>query len=413
MALTWLPDWLGRWRLTGRRGRPGLCRPARAGIRPRLEVLEARDLPSPLGPQRTYAAGSGPAAVAVADFNGDGYTDIVVANRNDNTVSVLLGDGHGSFQAPQTFSTGNQARSLAVGDFWRDGNVGLVVGSTGGAVNVLRSSGDGTFQAPQTVVHGDEFTSVAVADLSSDGNPGIVVADGGLAVVRVLVGNGDGTFRPETDYRVGAFPIAVAVADFNGNGNPDVVVANNEAGTVSVLLDIGVIGVRPAPAVRSVVVNDGSAQRSIVTSLTVTFDATVTLGPGAFELTRQDGGTVPVNVSDSVVNGQTVAVLTFSGADIIGGSLVDGRYTLTVRADPVHAADGQTLAADHVTTFFRLFGDSNGAGAVDFEDLRRFATTFGKRAGDPGYLACFDYNGDGRVDLGDLAQLLLRLGQRV
>ena len=412
MALTWLPDWLGRWRLTGRRGRPGLCRPARAGIRPRLEVLEARDVPSPLAPANTFAVGAFPSAVAVADFNGDGNTDIVTANAG-GTVSVLLGDGHGSFQAPQTFSTGNQARSLAVGDFWRDGNVGLVVGSTGGAVNVLRSSGDGTFQAPQTVVHGDEFTSVAVADLSSDGNPGIVVADGGLAVVRVLVGNGDGTFRPETDYRVGAFPIAVAVADFNGNGNPDVVVANNEAGTVSVLLDIGVIGVRPAPAVRSVVVNDGSAQRSMVTSLTVTFDGIVTPDPGAFELTRQRGGTVAVNVSASVVNGQTVAALTFSGADIIGGSLPDGRYTLTVRANKVHNAAGQTLAADHVTPFFRLFGDSSGNGAVGVEDFIRFASTYGKREGDPAYLTYFDYNGDGRVDFGDLVQLLLRIGKRV
>ena len=160
------------------------------------------------------------------------------------------------------------------------------------------------------------------------------------------------------------------------------------------------------------VVNDGAAQRSMVTSLTVTFNTVVTFDPGAFELRRQGHGPVKVQVDTSVVDGRTVAVLTFAGPGIVNGSLPDGDYTLTVRADYVHDASGEALAADSVTRFFRRFGDSDGNGVVDRKDLARFLGALGKRQGEAGYLSYFDYDGDGRIDLADLTQLLLRLGKR-
>ena len=175
-----------------------------------------------------------------------------------------------------------------------------------------------------------------------------------------------------------------------------------------------------APSVTNVVFNDGSAQRSMVTSITVTFSSIVTLAPRAFEVVRQEGGTFNPNVTETVVDGRSVDTLTFSGANIIGGSLPDGHYTLTIRGSQVHdsssglALDGAgtgTAGTDHVDSFFRLFGDADGDGHVDLLDLLSFAGTFGKRAGDQGFLAYFDYNGDGRVDLGDLVQLLRRVGR--
>jgi hypothetical protein len=169
--------------------------------------------------------------------------------------------------------------------------------------------------------------------------------------------------------------------------------------------------------VASVVVNDGSRQRSMVTSLTVTFSTVVALDADAFVLVRQGGGVVQLNVSQAVVDGRSVDTLTFSGAGIIGGSLADGHYTLTIHGRLVHDDFGHVLdgsgrgvaGSDGFDTFFRLFGDADGDGRVDLGDLLRFAGTLGKRAGDPGYLWYFDYNGDGRVDLGDLLQLLRRL----
>jgi dienelactone hydrolase len=169
--------------------------------------------------------------------------------------------------------------------------------------------------------------------------------------------------------------------------------------------------------VEGVQVNDGSAQRSMVNSLTVTFNRVVTIDPGAFDLRRQDASLVGLNILTSVVDGRTVAALTFTGSDVIGGSLADGRYTLTVRADRVHDRWGRDLdgdgdgsaGGDRVDGFFRLFGDSDGDGHVDVGDLHTFLSTFGKRAGDPGYLWYFDYDGDGRVGVADLLQLLARL----
>jgi hypothetical protein len=178
-------------------------------------------------------------------------------------------------------------------------------------------------------------------------------------------------------------------------------------------------GTYQLPGVQSVVVNDGSAQRSMVNSLTVTFSTVVHLDPGAFELVRQEGGVIQFDVSEAVVDGHSVDTLTFTGVGIIGGSLADGHYTLTIHGGLVHdgfvqALDGAgtgVAGSDRVDTFFRLFGDSDGDGHVDLGDLRNLLSTLGKRDGDPGYLWYFDYNGDGRVDLGDLFQLLRRFGQ--
>jgi hypothetical protein len=112
-----------------------------------------------------------------------------------------------------------------------------------------------------------------------------------------------------------------------------------------------------------------------------------------------------------MVGGETVATLTFSGADIVAGSLANGSYTLTTHAGLIHDDLSRPLASgDRTDTFFRLFGDADGDGHVGLDDLRSFVSTLGKHAGDPGFLWYFDYNGEGRVDFGDLFQLLLRFG---
>ncbi len=173
--------------------------------------------------------------------------------------------------------------------------------------------------------------------------------------------------------------------------------------------------------IESVVVNDGSAQRSMVNSLTVTFDRVVTFDTGAFSLLNQNGGVVGLSVATSVVGGRTVAVLTFSGSGVLGGSLADGNYTLTVRGDRVRDTVGRELDGDRdgngggnrADGFHRLFGDSDGDRDVDVRDLGLFLSTVGRRAGDPGYLWYFDVNGDDRVGVIDLVALARRLGTRL
>jgi hypothetical protein len=170
--------------------------------------------------------------------------------------------------------------------------------------------------------------------------------------------------------------------------------------------------------VASMVVNDGSDQRSMVNSLTITFDGPVTLDPGAFALARQDGSLVELNVAASVMNGRTVAELTFTGPDIVGGSLADGNYALAIRGDLIHdrfgrSLDGDgdgTVGGDHSDALFRLYGDSDGDRDVDLSDLGRFLSSLGRREGDANYLAYFDVNGDDRVGVVDLVAFVRRLG---
>ncbi len=203
----------------------------------------------------------------------------------------------------------------------------------------------------------------------------------------------------------------------SGDSNALYFAAGPEGGTH------GLFGsLRVAPArVDSMMVNDGNAQRSMVNSLTVTFSDIVTLDPAAFELRKQGGSLVNLTVDISTVGARTVAVLSFAGPGIIGGSLADGNYVLTIRSDMVDDAFGRALdgdgdssaGGDRIDALFRLFGDSDGDRDVDLHDLFQFLSTLGRREGDPGFLWYMDYNGDDRVGVADLLAFVHRIGDRL
>lgn len=163
-------------------------------------------------------------------------------------------------------------------------------------------------------------------------------------------------------------------------------------------------------AVENVVIDDGSAQRSRVASITITFSDAVTIDADAFELREQGGGLIDLDVVTFLVDGKTVAVLTFRGEGVTNGSLNDGRYTLTIGPERVHDDQGQTLAFGRLDRLHRLFGDGDGDGDVDFTDLVHFRSAFGGQAGEPGYLPYFDFDDDGVIDLTDYAEFRRRLG---
>ena len=181
----------------------------------------------------------------------------------------------------------------------------------------------------------------------------------------------------------------------------------------------------PLLQVASVAVNGGTAQRSRVTDLTVTFSAPAILPDNpatAFRLTRTGPGgpagdvALAVDLSASTA-ARTVARLTFSGPLTESGSLLDGDYRLTVLGGQVSAGgqpldgDGNgTPGGDRVETLYRLYGDGNGDRRVDNLDFFLFRGTFGRAAGDPLYLASFDANGDGRVDNADFFAFRARFG---
>jgi hypothetical protein len=133
--------------------------------------------------------------IKVADFNGDGILDLLVANLFSNDVGVLLGNGDGTFQTAVNYAVGPQ---------------------------------------PQRFLSGGP--TLAVGDFNGHGITDVAVLFGGG--VRLLVGNGDGTFQTSPVSCVaGSFPEAFAVGDFNHDGFPDLAVANRDSNSVMILLN--------------------------------------------------------------------------------------------------------------------------------------------------------------------------------
>jgi hypothetical protein len=190
--------------------------------------------------QQTFPVGSAPSAVAVADMNGDGIPDIIAANGDSNTVSVLLGNGGGTFRPQQSFPVGAKPSAAAVADLDGDGKPDLVVANLySNTVSVLPGNGDGSLRAEPAFSVGVSPSAVATADLNGDGNPDIITANGSNGTVSVLLGSGDGTLRPQQTFAAGYYPTALAVADLNGDGKPDIIIANLGNQTISVLLGNG------------------------------------------------------------------------------------------------------------------------------------------------------------------------------
>ena len=194
-----------------------------------------------------FTVGHGPHSVAVGDFNGDGLEDLATANSGSSNGSVLLGSGTGSFNPALNFATGLFPSSVAVGDFNHDNRLDLALGYFSGSnVSVMLGNGDGTFQAAVNFPTGSEPSSVAVGDFNGDGKPDLATANVGNANVSVLLGNGDGTFQGPINFATGTKPSSVAVGDFDGDGRQDLVVANANDSNVSVLLGTGTGSFNPA-----------------------------------------------------------------------------------------------------------------------------------------------------------------------
>jgi VCBS repeat protein/PASTA domain-containing protein len=188
-----------------------------------------------------YATGSSPQGVALADVNGDGRLDVVTANSSARTVSVLRNLGGGTLASRADYTTGPLPMAVAAGDLNGDGRVDLVTANSGAAtVSILLNRGNRTFAPRADVVTGGAPNSVALADFDGDGKLDVATANPRARPgrgVTVLLGRGDGTFRPRRDYAVSHIASRVAAGDLNGDGRPDL--ALSEAGNLAVMLNRG------------------------------------------------------------------------------------------------------------------------------------------------------------------------------
>lgn len=350
--------------------------------------------------RKDYAAGNGPSSVAVADFNGDGILDLAVANRVDDTVSILLGNGDGTFQAQKTFATGITPVSVAVGDFNNDGYLDLAVvnacGSTSsctstttGTVSILLGDGTGNFTLKSSPSTGEAPTFVAVGDFNGDGNLDLAVANGTDGTLSILLGDGTGNFTLESNPSTGANPSWVAVGDFNNDGILDLAVANagsvtattTRGTTVTVMIgngdgtfstsSISSEGISPVAVAVGDFNADGNLDLAVANACGT--DSTCTTG-GKVAVLLGNGATPPTftlqsnTAAGSGPSALAVADLNADGyldvavADATGSSvsilLGDGAGNLSLQTSPARPSTGATPSSIAI-------GDFNGDGALD------------------------------------------------
>ncbi|MGC1617178.1 MAG: FG-GAP-like repeat-containing protein [Candidatus Acidiferrum sp.] len=195
------------------------------------------------------SVGQQPSAIVTGDFNGDGNQDFVVTNFTDNTFSLFLGNGDGTFKqaAGSPFALPSAATgpiAMTASDFNSDGNTDLaIVNQTTNNVSILLGNGNGTFTqaANSPFAVGKSPFAIASGDLNVDGHPDLAIVNQADSTLSVFLGNGDGTFTAATNspLATGQNSTSVAIADFNGDGVPDMAVTDPVTDSISVYLGLG------------------------------------------------------------------------------------------------------------------------------------------------------------------------------
>ena len=379
------------------------------------------------------AAGSEPDAIVAGDFLGNGRTDLAVADAGTNDVTILLGNGDGTFQVGAPIAVGQFPVSIAEGDFENDGRIDLAVADNiSGDITILSNQGAGNFSAlaPFELPAGTSPTSVVAGDFGT-GYLDLAVTDSTQNAVDILRGNGDGTFALSSSLSVGANPFSIVAGDF-GNGHTDLATADANANDVSVLLGDGDGSFLTAihnETANSVQEASGAAAESVPIALVAadfsgngrldlatgnagTNDISVLMGKGdgTFEGSAANPvgiGTAAVTTGDFTGNGNLGAAVLNQGSDnvtILPGN-GDGTFQqpLTVPlltgsgASAIVAADfngdGRTdlAVADHDLDEVSIFlGNGDGT----FETLPPIPVPIGPIA-----IAAGDFTGNGRIDL--------------
>jgi Flp pilus assembly secretin CpaC len=360
-------------------------------------------------PRTDYDTGKGPVSVAIADFNKDGHPDLAVANQADGAISILVGNGDGTFVAEQTPCTlpscitlppvataggtiNASPSAIATGDFNDDGNLDIAVTDmANNRVLILLGNGDGTFQAAVPYATGSNPVALVAQDFDGDGQPDLAVVNQGdgttASTVSILLGNKvngtqNGTFGAKTDYPVGISPSAITTAVFSTGGFTDLAVANKGSNTVSILPGIGTGGTQngtfgaqttfatgkgPAGIAAADFNNDAHPDLAVTNQTDGTVSILLGNGNGTFlAQTAYTTGSGPVGIIAAAFTGANpdlaIADETADNADILIGN-GDGTFTAPI---PLPTGNAPIALAD---------ADLNGDGSIDLVTANNASNT--------------------------------------
>jgi hypothetical protein len=350
----------------------------------------AADAAASFAARATFATGAFPRATAVADLNGDGLLDLVVANEGvspgPGSVSVLLADMSvpGTYLPAVDYVADDFPSDLAVADLDGDDIPDiLVVNLTVATLSVLLGNGDGTFGPRVDYAAGTGAYALAVADFNGDAVPDVAITNSGQSTVSVLLGSSSapGTFPTRVEYTTSADPTGLVVGDFDGDGIPDIAAAVFGGATVAILLGVG-DGTFPATAdeyfagnePHAITAGDFNGDEVLDLAVSNYFDQTITVlrgsasAPGTFVIDAMYDTDLAGNVES------------LASADLDGDGNVDLVATIFTTDGPLSVFAGN--------------GDATFSTAVDFST-----------GDDPRGITVADLDGDGRPDivLADLA----------
>ncbi|MGA3127889.1 MAG: VCBS repeat-containing protein [Candidatus Korobacteraceae bacterium] len=318
----------------------------------------------------TLATGE-PDNLAVGDFNGDGNLDLAVSNKSLNSVTIWLGNGNGTFttqkpsQIPFTVPTGG-VFGLAAADFNGDGKLDLALtnyfpqnaaaNAAPSTVTILFGNGDGTFKTGPTSPAGLNPFHVTAGDFNHDGKADLAVTNDTGDTVSILLGNGDGTFTASVPVAAAALG-SIAAGDFNGDGWPDLAMSSSTSSNVSIFLNLGV-----TPFVKITPTITWPSPTPITYGTTLSgnqLNATSGGIAGSFVYTPA-AGTVPALGTD-------LLSVTFTPTDTLHYTTASATVTLTVNPAPpsytLAAAQSSTTGS---ATINLTLVSTNYAGTVSF-----------------------------------------------